>query len=349
MRYLDVISSVLDLQPTGDPFEFKALCPFHPDHHPSLYVNFEKQVFYCFGCHIGGTISRLLKLLKISDSQPERKTETATIGQVLRKAQQFFRDQLRLNPQIRNWLASKNRERFIDYFGLGYAPAEPNLLREALSEFSDELLISSGLFSQSMRPILLDRVTIPIISPKDGKTIIAFAGRAIGDSQPKYINTRNTALFNKKTVLFGLHEAKERLKEEGNDELFIVEGYFDAMHLAMLRKPAVALMGTALTPAQAAVLVTAVSEATKKHKHFRTIYITLMFDPDPSGMEAMIKTASAISQQSHHCGIETILQSNTYQPPQRQQSHHCGIETFYLYFSTHKFLMQQSHHCGIET
>lgn len=295
MQHLETLSSVLDLQPTGDLFEFRAICPFHPDRHPSLYVNFEKGVFYCFGCHIGGTISRLLKLLKISDSQPERKTETATIEQVLRKAQQFFRDQLRLNPQIRNWLASKNRERFIDYFGLGYAPADPNLLRETLSEFSDELLISSGLFSQSMRPILLDRVTIPIISPKDGKTIIAFAGRAIGDSQPKYINTRNTALFNKRTVLFGLHEAKKRLEEEGNDELFIVEGYFDAMHLAMLRKPAVALMGTALTPAQAAILVTAVSECTQKRQKLRPICITLMFDPDHSGMEAMIKTASVMS------------------------------------------------------
>ena len=296
MRYLDVLSSVLDLQPTGDPFEFKTLCPFHPDRHPSLYVNFEKGVFYCFGCHIGGTISRLLKLLKISNSQAERKTETATIEQVLRKAQQFFRDQLRLNPQIRNWLASKNRERFIDYFGLGYAPADPKLLREALSEFSDELLISSGLFSESMHPILLNRVTIPITSPKDGKTIIAFAGRAVReDQQPKFINTRNSALFNKRTTLFNLFDAQRLLSEGGNNELFVVEGYFDAMHLAMMRKPAVALMGAALTPAQAAILVTAVSECTQKRPKLRSICITLMFDPDHSGMEAMIKTASVMS------------------------------------------------------
>jgi DNA primase catalytic core len=287
-EHLSLLERVLDLQPTSDQAEFKCLCPFHSETRPSFYVNFEKRVFYCFGCGVGGTLTRLLKLLKLQPQTEQVSEEIkANIYDVLQAAQLFFRDQLRSNENAERWLKEKGREHFRDRFGLGYAPSDPKALREALSNFPNELLIQSGLFGKSLYPVLRNRITIPI-HDENGQ-LIGFAGRSIDDSEPKFLNTRNSIVFYKRLVLFGMNYALSLLeKNRGNEELWIVEGYFDAMHLLYHQLPAVALMGTTLTPTQAHKIVA------KIHALKRNTAVVFGLDPDPAGLDAMINAALSL-------------------------------------------------------
>jgi DNA primase catalytic core len=286
-EHLALLERVLDLQPTSDPAEFKCLCPFHPERDPSFYINFEKKVFHCFGCGIGGTLARLLKLLKLQPKTEQVSEETKTsIYDILQAAQLFFRDQLRSNENAKRWLKEKGRDHFRDRFGLGYAPSDPKALREALSNFSEELLVQSGLFGKSLYPVLRNRITIPIYD-ENGK-LVGFAGRSIDDSEPKFLNTRNSIVFHKRLVLFGMNYASSLLENRGNAELWIVEGYFDAMHLLYHQLPAVALMGTTLTPTQTHKVVA------KIHALKRNIAVVFALDPDPAGLDAMINAALSL-------------------------------------------------------
>jgi len=289
-EHLSLLEQVLDLQPTSDPSEFKCLCPFHSERDPSFYINFEKKVFHCFGCGIGGTITRLLKLLKLKPQTEQVSDETkASIYDVLQAAQLFFRDQLRSNENAKRWLKEKGREHFRDRFGLGYAPSDPKALREALSSFPDELLVQSGLFGKSLYPVLRNRITIPI-HDENGK-LVGFAGRSIDDSEPKFLNTRNSAVFHKRLVLFGMNYALQLLKEGGNNELFVVEGYFDAMHLLYHQIPAVALMGIALSPSQAHKIT---SRIWNLKSEGRKVSVVFALDPDEAGLDAMINAALSL-------------------------------------------------------
>jgi DNA primase catalytic core len=287
--HLALLEQVLDFQPTSDPAEFKCLCPFHSEARPSFYVNFQKGVFHCFGCGIGGTIVRLLKLLKLEPTTEQASEETkANIYDVLQAAQLFFRDQLRANENAKRWLKEKGREHFRDRFGLGYAPSDLKALRNALSSFPNELLVQSGLFSKSLYPVLRNRITIPI-HDENGK-LVGFAGRSIDDSEPKFLNTRNSVLFHKRLVLFGMNYALQFLGKGGN-ELFVVEGYFDAMHLLYHQIPAIALMGIALAPSQAHKITARIWDLRKKG---RTVSVVFALDPDPAGLDAMINAALSL-------------------------------------------------------
>jgi DNA primase catalytic core len=231
----------------------------------------------------------LLKLLKLQPQTEQVSEEMkANIYDVLQAAQLFFRDQLRSNGEnAKHWLKEKGREHFRDRFGLGYAPSDPKALREALSNFPDELLIQSGLFGKSLYPVLRNRITIPI-HDENGQ-LIGFAGRSIDDSEPKFLNTRNSVVFHKRLVLFGMNYALSLLeKNRGNEELWIVEGYFDAMHLLYNQLPAVALMGTALTPTQTHKIVARI------HALKRNIAVVFGLDPDPAGLDAMINAALSL-------------------------------------------------------
>ncbi len=273
-----ILSSVLDLQPTSDPTELRCLCPLHAETHPSCYINTEKQVFYCFGCGQGGTLQRLLKLLKLDQRMDA--VADQTVGEVLQQAQLFFRQQLFVNRQLVEE-ALGSRSVFIDRFGLGYAPPDTTALRKALSQFSPDLLIRSGLFSQSLYPVLSNRITIPI-RDKNGK-ILGFAGRSIRDAQPKYINTRNLP---RRALLFGADFALELLRP--TTPLWVVEGYFDAMHLLYNGIPAVAICGTALTYAQAMAIVGLVMS---KIRTGTVATVRICMDADEAGLRAAVNAA----------------------------------------------------------
>jgi len=155
-------------------------------------------------------------------------------------------------------------------------------LLNALSRFPPELLKQSGLFSDSLYPLLQNRITIPLRDERG--RIVAFAGRAISDEQkPKFINTRNTALFQKRAFLAFSYEAAAETAETQKKLLYVVEGYFDAMHFLINDIPAVCVMSTNLTLAQATLL----KKLHAQHrKFFKDAEIVLLFDSDPAGIEA---------------------------------------------------------------
>jgi hypothetical protein len=214
-----------------------------------------------------------------------KRAEAVSVLDVLSAAHDFFRQQLRTrlrNPQdpVLGFLLRTDRLQFVGLFELGYAPPERDALLNALSRFPPELLKQSGLFSDSLYPLLQNRITIPLRDERG--RIVAFAGRALSDEQkPKFINTRNTPLFQKRAFLAFAYEAAQKLSK--HKLLYVVEGYFDAMHFLINDFPAVCVMSTNLTLAQATLL----KKLHAQHrKFFKDAEIVLLFDSDPAGIEA---------------------------------------------------------------
>jgi hypothetical protein len=290
---LALLSTYLDLQPTYRKDELKTLCPFHAESQPSCYINIEKMIYHCFGCGRAGTVTSMLRDLGVQlDSE---RTEAVSVLEVLSAAHDFFRQQLKArlrNPQdpVFVFLLRTDRLQFVEPFELGYAPPERDALLNALSRFPPELLKQSGLFSDSLYPLLQNRITIPLRDERG--RIVAFAGRAISDEQkPKFINTRNTALFQKRAFLAFAYEAVQRMTQQNSSKqdsprqklLYVVEGYFDAMHFLINGVPAVCVMSTNLTLAQ----VTLLKKLHAQHRKFcKNAEIVLLFDSDPAGIEA---------------------------------------------------------------
>jgi len=280
---LALLSTYLDLQPTYRKDELKTLCPFHAETQPSCYINIEKMIYHCFGCGKAGTVTSMLRDLGVQlDSE---RAEAVSVLEVLSAANDFFRQQLKhrcRDPQdpVFAFLLRTDRLKFVEPFQLGYAPPERDALLNALSRFPPELLKQSGLFSDSLYPLLQNRITIPLRDERG--RIVAFAGRAISDEQkPKFINTRNTTLFQKRAFLAFSYEAAQKLSK--HKLLYVVEGYFDAMHFLVNDIPAVCVMSINLTLAQATIL----KKLHAQHrKFFKDAEIVLLFDSDPAGIEA---------------------------------------------------------------
>ena len=270
-----VLDSLLELVPTGDPEQFRACCPFHPDVRPSLYIHLGKGVWYCFGCQEGGTMMTLLRRLGVEATESPSSTEQPTLLQILRDAQQCFQSTLTLHRVARYYLQRTNRERFCNIFGLGFC--DPQRLRASLStKYTDEQLVQAGLQARSGYVFLANRITIPIYDTN--KRLVAFAGRALSDNvRPKYLNTPNTVLWKKRHILYGAHFATDLIKTQrqlGKKPvlLWLVEGYFDAMHLLAAGIPAVALCGTTLSITQLRWLTSL------------PVTICLALDPDAAGL-----------------------------------------------------------------
>ena len=287
------LDGLLELAPTGNPEEFKARCPFHPDTHPSLFIHIGKGVWYCFGCQDGGTIKTLLKRLGVEATEPSSQTEQPTLLQILQDAQQCFESTLTLHRVARYYLRKTNRERFCNAFGLGFC--DPQRLRASLStKYTDQQLVQAGLQARSGHVFLANRITIPIYDTN--KRLVAFAGRALSDNvYPKYLNMPNTAFYRKRRILYGAHLAADLIKTQRQlgkkPVLWLVEGYFDAMHLLAAKIPAVALCGTALSATQLRWLTSF------------PVTICLALDPDPAGLTRALEIFLTLRAY----GIETAV------------------------------------------
>ncbi len=298
-----LISQNVKLQKMGA--NFKGLCPFHSEKTPSFYVNPQGQYFHCFGCGKTGdvfhwiqereniTFSEALELLAQQSGieLPNRKTKSSIeisqdefLRNILDQAQLFFQKNLEKSPKAIAYL--KNRgftEPQVSDSAFGFANESWDELINHLqfSRFSIDQIHLSGLSSKTEKgksiDFLRERITIPIRDSRG--RIIAFAGRTMGDQQPKYLNTRETQLFKKSHTLFGMDKARHNAK----DGLLIVEGYFDVLQLQKLNiYQAVAPMGTALT-----------EDHLKALKRY-TNRLVFCFDGDDAGRKAMyssLKTA----------------------------------------------------------
>lgn len=276
------------------------LCPFHSERSPSFQVVGDRGFYHCFGCGKHGdaftwlqerdgfsfpealeTLARQagIELPAVRERSAAEVDLEARLRSALEAAQAFFTGRLLETPKALAYLKGRGlTAAFIEEAGFGYAPDAWEALCGHLRRagFSSELLEQTGLVARSERgtqiDFLRDRLTIPIHDARG--RIIAFGGRAFGDAKPKYLNTRETALFSKGQVLFGFHRAKGQLR----DGALVVEGYFDVLQLQQEGIPgAVAPLGTALTEAH----LQQIGRFTKR--------LVLSFDGDAAGLRAMEK------------------------------------------------------------
>ncbi|MGH7642968.1 MAG: DNA primase [Candidatus Dormibacteria bacterium] len=321
---VDVIGGHVRLARAGR--EWKGLCPFHTEHTASFYVNPEKQLWNCHGCHEGGDIFHFVELIDhtdfrgaleelakragvdLSQDRPQSPTEIRRRKQreallhLNQLAVDFYHHVLLRSPtgQLgRRFLDSRGvTEEDREHFKLGYAPlgtTQDNLVRFLRKHQADPADIAASGLARTERGRLTDffrqRVVIPI-RDEQGRSV-GFGGRAIGEGSPKYLNTRGTSLFEKSYVLFGLDLAREAMHKERRAVL--MEGYFDVIgaHRIGIRN-AVSVSGTALTDAQVRLLRRFSDE------------VILCFDGDPAGQTAAGKAVGLVAQAGMNCRLFTL-------------------------------------------
>ncbi|CAB1129612.1 DNA primase [Candidatus Hydrogenisulfobacillus filiaventi] len=278
------------------------LCPFHVEKTPSFSVDPDKQLFYCFGCHTGGTVFTFLERVEGKDfltvvrelaeraaiPEPGRSPvreraarERGRLEDILEWSWRFFTARLAEagGADARAALAARGVEGGLaERFGLGYAPPGWDGLVRFLSSrgVEAEEMVTAGVAVRGQRGVYdrwRDRLMFPI-RDSSGR-VVGFGGRALREGQePKYLNSPETPVFRKGQILFGLDLARAAWRQ-GRRPL-LVEGYFDvvACHAAGLEQ-AVASLGTALTAEQARILARHATE------------VDLLYDADAAGQDAM--------------------------------------------------------------
>lgn len=303
----DIISGYVSLKKRGATSV--GLCPFHNEKTPSFTVYNDTQSFYCFGCGAGGDAVTFIKKIENLDyidavkllaqragiQMPEDASYDDSLSKKRRRILEINRETAKFYYA---YLLSEQGKAGLDYylnrglsmhtikrFGLGYAPdAWDSLLRHLKSKgFRPGEMVDAGVVKVGKNnryyDIFRNRVMTPIIDVRGN--VIAFGGRVLDNSKPKYINTADTLVYKKTNELFALNLAKDHCSES----LILCEGYMDviAMHQAGF-KNAVAGCGTALTNEQ----VRLISRYTKE--------VILAYDADEAGQKALAKATELFKQ-----------------------------------------------------
>ncbi|HEY2494936.1 MAG TPA: DNA primase [Paenibacillus sp.] len=302
---VDTVSKYVHLTKQGK--YMKGLCPFHSEKTPSFTVTPERQIFYCYGCGKGGNAIKFMmeieglsfpEAVKImaEESQivvPEIQGSSAVshnpererLIQAYEWSAKFYHYLLKnteYGKPAMEYLRSRGfTDKLIDQFQIGYAPDSWNTLVQFLTKRSFDLeemerggLLSTRSDGSGCIDRFRDRVMFPI-TDRNGK-IIAFAGRILGDGQPKYLNSPESKLFNKSRTLYNLHQSKSAIRKLRKIVLF--EGYGDVISSweAGVHN-GVATMGTSLTESHTAMIKTMADE------------VLVCFDGDRAGQAAAMK------------------------------------------------------------
>jgi len=298
---IDVIHSRVPLKKAGR--EYKACCPFHTEKTPSFTVSPSKQFYHCFGCgQHGSALSFLMEYEHLDfveaieslasdlgldvprQAQHHSKHKTAVVKpsgdlySLMDEITVAYQTQLKADANARAYLAQRDLDsKVIEQFQLGYAPEQWNYLEKQFSpRYSPQQLLDTGVLiqkeeSKNRYDRFRHRIMFPI-RDKRGR-VIGFGGRIIGDEQPKYLNSPETALFHKGAELYGLYEARKYTRKLSR--LIVVEGYMDVIALAQYGLSyAVATLGTATTETHIQQMFRAVPE------------IIFCFDADRAGLDA---------------------------------------------------------------
>lgn len=294
-----LVSEVVPLTKSGR--KFRGLCPFHAEKTASFYVDDDKGLFYCFGCQAGGDAFKFVMLrenVEFLDAArllarrlgvpiPEtrgspRASEREQMLAAHRAAADFYHEVLLKRPEAapaRDYLTKRGLTPMtIEALGVGFAPDRWDALKGYLvgKGFSTELLLAAGLLSKSdQKQSTYDRFRKRIMFPiRDlAGEVVALGGRILGEGEPKYLNSAETPIYNKREHLFGLHATRHGIREAG--EAVVVEGYFDFATLWQAGIPHVAAtLGTAFAESQAALL-----------RRF-TERVAINYDPDAAGASA---------------------------------------------------------------
>ena len=274
---VDVIGSFVGLKRAGN--SYMCCCPFHNEKTPSFHVSRTKQIYHCFGCGVGGnvitflmqyenyTFAEALKYLADRAGIPLPENEMSPEQKKVENRRELLREVSKSAAAYYHYILTKTEngikgrdyfmekrgftEETIANFGLGYADKYSDGLYKYLKSrgYSDDLMRDSGLVNftekYGAQDIFWNRVMVPITDI--GGKVIAFGGRVLGDAKPKYLNTKETDIFNKRRNLFAMNIAK-RSRRRG---IILCEGYMDviSMHQAGFDN-AVASLGTAFTEEQ---------------------------------------------------------------------------------------------------
>lgn len=264
---VDLINGYIELKSKGK--EYTACCPFHGEKTPSFTVSPEKQFYHCFGCGAHGTainflmeheglqfieaievLANRLGLEVPKEAGDFHKDNHDILYQAMNSASEYFQKQLRNNQVAVDYLKSRGISGDIaGQFKIGYAPSGFNNIQKYLgNNFSQEVLLKVGLLSKNPDNKVYDRFRHRIMFPiKDTRgRVIAFGGRSLDDTMPKYMNSPETELFHKGNTLYGIYEARKSVGKL--KQLIIVEGYMDVVALAQHNLfNSVATLGTATT------------------------------------------------------------------------------------------------------
>jgi DNA primase len=295
---VEIVGASVELKRASS--RWRGLCPFHGEKTPSFYVSPDYQSYHCFGCGVGGdvfsfvmaqenlTFPEALRYLaeragiQMPDQRGPSVDRLESIRQALRVARTFYVHQLAgaAGAGARSYLERRGIGRELwNQYGLGVAPdGWDALLRHARNYVSERTLVEAGLAVEKNPGRLYDRfrnrLMIPIESA--GGMPVGFGGRILADEEPKYMNSPETPVYRKGSVLFGLPQAREGIRAAGR--VIVVEGYFDVLALAEGGiVSVVGTCGTALTPDQARQLGRLGVE------------VVLLFDGDGAGIQAAIR------------------------------------------------------------
>lgn len=305
-----VISGYVKLQKKGG--NHWGCCPFHNEKTPSFSVSDSKQMYHCFGCGVSGNVYTFLmkyenysfpeavKVLaeragvnlpevEYTEEQKQRANRKARLMEVNKEAAKFFYYQLRSpGGEIGHAYLSKRElsEETMQKFGLGFSGKSGAGLVAYLRKkgFEDDLIKEAGLANYSEKSGLLSQFWNRVMYPIQdiNHRVIGFGGRVMGDGEPKYLNSPETPVFDKRRNLYGLNFA--RTSRSGN--FILCEGYMDviAMHQAGFTQ-AVASLGTAFTPEQAHLL------------HRYTDNVLLAYDSDGAGVKAALRAIGILREE----------------------------------------------------
>ncbi len=266
---VELVSGYVPLKRVGR--NYRGLCPFHSERSPSFYVNQERQTYHCFGCGVGGSainfvmamekldfpeavrfLARRLGITVVEDRLPSR---NQALYDACEQAAAFYEQQLVRSSSAQAYLERRGlAPATVRRFRLGYAPSG-NVLRGQAAKrgLAVDTLVSAGLLVKrdgGLFDYFRDRLMFPVFS-LSGK-VVGFGARVLGDSEPKYLNSPDTAIFRKGDILYGAFQAKAYLRESVP---ILVEGNFDLLSLVNVGvNHVVAGLGTALTAAQAQLL-----------------------------------------------------------------------------------------------
>ena len=321
---VDIIGQYVQLKKSGK--NYMGLCPFHEERSPSFSVAEDKQIFHCFGCGKGGTVFNFLQEIegisfpesvkRVADlehlsvdfdwSEPREVADTPenqqrrSLLQLHSKAAELYHHILvntKIGEPALNYLLDRGlTQELIETFQIGFAPQKRDFLSQVFkNEQLDETLFEpSGLFVQRDNGTFLDRfyqrIMFPINDPQGN--VIAFSGRLLktadfpGDEMPKYLNSPETTLFNKRETLFNFDKARKEIRKENTVLLF--EGFMDVIAAWQSGvKSGVASMGTSLTNEQIRRLERVAKE------------VVICYDGDNAGVQATNRAIQLLQENSH--------------------------------------------------
>ena len=297
---VDIVGHYLPLKKSGA--NFVCVCPFHDDKNPSMSVSPSRGIFHCFSCKAGGdAIKFVMDYEKLS--YPEAVEKIASLQNftlnyvrggepakenkhILENANAFYRSLLYKTPAAVEYLYSRGiTDELIDKFELGFAPESAQTIRLLQNEqIEPKEALEVGIVKQNENGIyasFINRITFPIYT-HTGR-LVGFGGRTISGNPAKYVNSPQSAVFDKSTLFYGYHLAKREIFTK--NQIIITEGYMDVI---MLHKAGfnnvVAVLGTALTTKHLPLL--------KRGE----ISVILCFDGDDAGINAATKSALLLAQ-----------------------------------------------------